>query len=98
MAVVTHWKHQKFVANLLAASHDKDLAAGAKEWEFAWYGAPGEKVCWCNLCNAQMKGFVVLRNRKNQNLVAIGFNCYDKFMTLVRNKQTASLALMRFYC
>ena len=79
ITVGEHWMHQRFVANLINASHGRELNEAGKEWQLYRYGY-NEATQRCHLCNTQIKESVELRNIVNQNILVIGHDCYDKLV------------------
>jgi hypothetical protein len=78
ITVGEHWMHQRFVANLINASHSRELGEAAKEWKLYRYGySEGSR---CHLCNTQIKEEVELHNMVNKNILIIGHDCYDKLV------------------
>lgn len=79
ITVGEHWTHQKFVANIINASHGRELSEAGKEWQLYRYGY-NEATQRCHLCNTQIKEYVELHNLTNQNILLIGHDCYDKLV------------------
>ena len=78
-SVGEHWRHTQFVENLLAASHARDLAEAASEWQLERVDVY-DKLTECNLCGTHMKRHVVLANTSNDARLIIGEDCYDKLV------------------
>lgn len=87
--VSAHWMHQRFVQNLLNASHERDLRNAAKEWRFSSLHVSGKSL-QCQLCNTCINKCVTLHNTVNGNYLVLGENCYDKLLGYLKSGRVKS--------